>query len=261
MAGVIIPEWVIYVFYFLFAYAAITLPLFILMFVWFGKIIITFFKAKIKKGIILPVIGARTVDFQVAEFHEGLLETKQYGAFIADPHSIYIIKGTNIPIAFAYFRYGATLKPELVLAATILKNMGIENIEEAEKYAEALQKQGKSFALKIPEKAIIKWEDIIGFFKYNVNPTFIRSRIEKRVAAFLEEHRKFNWQILVYVGIFLFLGVIAFIVLQDYLQAGEWASKYAACMAELGKYKALVGEAVNQTAKATATKVTGVMVK
>jgi len=258
MAGIVIPEWVTYVFYALFAYAAITLPLIILMFVWFGKVIFALFKAKIKKGILLPVIGARTVDFQVAEFHEGLLETKQYGSFMADPNSIYIIKGTNIPIAFAYYRYGATLKPELVLAASILKNMGIENIEEAEQYAESLKKQGKSFALKLPEKAIIKWEDIIGFFKYNVNPTFIRSRIEKRVAAFLEEHRKFNWQILVYIGIFLFLGVVAYIILQDYLQAGQWASKYASCMAELGKYKALVGEAVNQTVKA---KVTGVIVK
>jgi hypothetical protein len=95
----------------------------------------TFLKAKLRhKAIIAARRRDRKIDHRCAdEYIQGLVMSKEYGAFIVDPDSVYTDKKSGIPILPVNAEIGITLNPRILRIIDGLKRAGIDNIEDAMK--------------------------------------------------------------------------------------------------------------------------------
>lgn len=133
-----VAESVLMTMFFMFIGAAILAAIFGIMFMLF--LILTpanvFLKAKFKRK---PLIAARRrdrkIDIHMADSYEqGLVISKEYGAFIVDPDAVYNEKKTGVPLLPVNAEIGLTLRESTLRMIDGLKQMGIDNIEEAEAY-------------------------------------------------------------------------------------------------------------------------------
>jgi hypothetical protein len=208
-----------------------------------------------RKGIpLLGVITkAGMIDFRVGRMSSGTIQTKKYGEFVVTPGSMYPSTDGKVPFGVAYSDYGATMNPRMFQAFTDLKEKGFENIDEAEEFFsrqiecekcgfngwpivkeikegkriidfkllcptckdEGKIKVKKNLTLDTPNNKTIRFQDVIGMFKYNINPNFIRARIERRAAELMAGLRKppFVWIILI-IGLIM-TGAVAYILINQ----------------------------------------------
>lgn len=126
-----------WVMFFLFIGAAVVAAVFIILFLLICLLTpaATFLKAKLKhKAIIAARRRDRKIDHRCAdEYIQGLVMSKEYGAFIVDPDSVYTDKKSGIPILPVNAEIGISLNPKILEIIDGLKRMGIDNIEDAMK--------------------------------------------------------------------------------------------------------------------------------
>lgn len=132
-----------------------------------------------------------TVQNVACKLKAGMAETKDSGRFIVTPGSVYRNKKTGLIELAAFADYGVTVNPNFPMVASRLKKEGLENITEAEAYNKKMVKEEKrSIAIPIPFMETVKFDDIIGFFKYNVSPHYIAAAVERRVTIALQGTRQ-----------------------------------------------------------------------
>jgi hypothetical protein len=140
------------------------------------------FKSSLRGTPILKVYRRdRTVQNITCKIKAGMAETADEGKFIITPDSVYRDKKTNLPVLAAFADYGVTIHPKMAMVATKLKKEKIKDIAEAEVMNADLMKSGHQIAIPIPDHETIKFDDIRGFFKYNVSPHYIAAAVERRV--------------------------------------------------------------------------------
>lgn len=74
-----------------------------------------------------------------------------------------------------------------------------------------------------PSHDTINFHDIVGFFKYNINPNFIKVRIERRIAEALAEQRDSFMQLLKWISMMSILVVcaaVAYVIIVQNAPAG-----------------------------------------
>lgn len=132
----------------------------------------------------------RTIERTTCKMSAGMADTKNDGTFMITPDSVYRDKKTGIPALSAFSDYGVTVNPKFAMVATKLKKEKIENISEAEKVNQELAEEGKQISIPVPLLETVKFDDIIGFFKYHVSPHYIASAVERRTVLGLRGVRQ-----------------------------------------------------------------------
>jgi len=103
------------------------------------------------------------------------------GFIYASPGTTRIHRESGVNASLAYIRYGATVSPEMVLATQILKqNKNIRTIEELE---EEFKKHGLDHIEIQPIGYTFAIENLIGFFKYMINPAMLFAFAKRCIAA------------------------------------------------------------------------------
>jgi len=161
-----------------------------------------------KKPLLLIVHSNNVAVIEPAEYKAGneIYVTRKRGAYYNTPKSTYLLYGGGT-IAVAYDRYAATLPREMIIFAQKARETGIENIEEAEK---------KDLAVELPPPnpgkirgETIRVQDIVGFFKYYLNPALLYATVERieaaARAAVVKKQSNIPW---LAIGIFIFLVLL-----------------------------------------------------
>lgn len=160
----------------------------------------------------------KSLEYVPSKITGSIAETKKHGLFVITPESVNREKKTGLAVLTAFADYGATIPPEMSAAAQEMKELGIENIEDAEKMDEELSKENKTLPpINIPFHKTIKFHDIIGWFKYNINPNFLLSVVERKVAIEMKKQRSFpiGW-ITAMAVLFVAAGIAVMIIMQAF---------------------------------------------
>jgi len=178
-----------------------------------GNPLLAIFKAKLMKTpLIILATKRRTLEFIAEKKSSDTVEDKQYGTFFVNPEGIFVTKN-GIPAGIAWEDFGILLTPEFVASTAQLKAQGINSILEADEVKEKVEKELE----KKPEEAgkfaklLLPIQSVNNFFRYNVNPKWIRARIAESAADLAEQYSKSNivkWILI--TGIFLVCAAIAY---------------------------------------------------
>jgi len=131
---------------------------------------INFFR---KKPIVLVVTSNLNARFLRAKYEHGLLKAGNLMFFVT-PQSSYQSEGYTVSIA--YDRFASVLPYKSILYAQKLRDLGIENLDEA-------KERGVDIELKLQNNDLrgetLRVQDIIRLFQYELNPSFINATLEK----------------------------------------------------------------------------------
>ena len=84
-------------------------------------------------GIVLR--NDKTMKFSQMRMEEGMAKDKKLGRFIIIPDSVYSAQN-GVRTFLAYYKYGVSIHPNFIRAATRLREKGIENIEQVDEISE-----------------------------------------------------------------------------------------------------------------------------
>lgn len=234
----------------------------IIFFLTLGSIPFTFMKAKIGGNPILAVWRKdKKIDLITGKFSEGMIESKK-GNWLVVPDSVGLFPN-SVAGAIAHQDYGVSLSPDFIRSVTAARlgvavNIGTDenpqytitkmrDYGELERFVEDWQKKNPDKELYVrtmnPGGSTLRIQDVVGFFKYNVNPTFIKSRVERKAAEIIAEQRKFpiKW---VFAFVMLILGVaIAYVIITQTMGQQAIAQQVADIFRQVGK----VPQIFNQT--------------
>jgi len=184
------------------------------------------------------------------DYTGGSLDTKNNGVFMTVPDSIYSTKN-GVATAIGYEDLGVTINPKHARLVQRLKQgievekedgskgtVKINNIDELEDYNELWKQQnkGESLILKIGGE-LIKVQDFIDYFKYNINPNFIQSKIENKLTQERLGERKINTQLFITLAMVFLIMAIGFMVINNYFKTSGYQDKWEACVKSLSQYK------------------------
>jgi len=152
------------------------------------------------------------------------LDLGKYGKAFLDPLAVYrTATKTKTNICFIYAPYGATLRPEIVVAAQKLKEQGLETLEQAEIENNEALKEGKELVVEVKDPVMVRVQDIVGYFKYTIGPQTLSEAIAYKVGETLSEFigptemklRGFGKIVLIIIGL-----AVAFFIVSTFFGGG-----------------------------------------
>jgi len=243
-------------------------------------------KAKIKgKSLLLNLTRDKKLKLESVENIAGMYRGKA-GQYMINPESVYH-NPAGVPVSIGYEHAGATLNPRHILfLQKILKegiptreivpeldkkgkpkldkegrpvikeikeyNKKIENIEELEKVAEDFKAQTGDDMFITHQGETLRIQDIINFFKYDVNPALMEAKLENRLAKERMDVRKFPIKFLLAVGPALIMITIAAMIIMGFINSQSSVQRLAECN---NKFAVAQGELI--TCKAQQKVITG----
>lgn len=82
----------------------------------------------------------------------------------------------------------------------------------------------------------LKLQAVENLFSHDINPGLIDAKIEKKTAAAIKKGN-FNPLYLLYFGGLILAAVVAYTMLSQHNQAGEWMTKATTCQSQLAQCK------------------------
>jgi len=74
----------------------------------------------------------------------------------------------------------------------------------------------------------LRIQDVLGFFKYDINPSYLDAKVEAEIAKQQRGQRQVPFQWVMIIGVIIIIGVIAFTIINGQLQNNQ-------CVAELAR--------------------------
>jgi len=215
------------------------------------------------KGVLGPLLRAKLfgmnnlillqkdkkLRFSAEKYSGGMIDTKDHGNFMVVPDSMYL-SPHGVPTAIAYSDIGTTINPKFVKFTKLLGNgieytnekgekvvQKFENITELEKFNEEWKKKHKDSLIVQAGGETLVLQDILNYFKYNINPSFIQSKIENKLAQERLGEKKFPIHILP-ILFFVIRGLaITYMVISNYQRGQGFEDKWAVCTQNLAQCK------------------------
>lgn len=215
-------------------------------------------KAKLKgRALLLNLTKDKRLKLEEVENIAGMYKGK-FGEYMINPESVYH-NPAGVPTSIGYEHAGATLNPKHIVFLQKIMEEGvpmvdgsgkefkqkIENIDELEDFAKWHKTNyGEDLILKYDGETL-RVQDILNFFKYNVNPSLMEAKIENKLAKERMDEKKLPLKIFLVIIPFMFTLVICFMILMNFLnsqgsvqQLTECSNKLAVSQGELTACKA-----------------------
>ena len=210
------------------------------------------------KGQALWIVITATRRFRLVpgKTEQRLFRAGDEGDYLIDPEASYMWPhGVSGSVAVA--TRGTSLNPDLVQAASNMKEAGIRTNAEMEAVYAELAAQGKDVEILPEEQSVVgrplRFGDVVDFFKYNLNPSYIQSTIKMSVARGLEGRKEFPVQIVLTMGILLICAGIAYLIIIGAQSSNTAATQLGACQGQLGSCLQQAGKVVTGAAATTTT--------
>jgi len=158
----------------------------------------------LRRPLLLIIRSDRVAEIKAAKYKHGLYVTNPAGVYVAAPNAALILKGAGTTIGVAFERYGSTIPRELMAYATEAKKAGIENLDEAENEGFEIEADGE----------VIRISDVIGFFKYNLNPQLLYAAVTQAAAAAKGKGMPIDLKVLIPLALIFLLIIMAMMYLQ-----------------------------------------------
>jgi len=208
------------------------------------------------KALWIIITATRRFKLVSGSTDQRLFQTGKDGSFIIDPEASFSWPhGVSGSIAIA--NRGCNLNPDLVQAATNLKEIGIGDSKALDTSVAELKAAGKD-ALALPaEQSIVgrplRFSDVSDFFHNNLNPSYIQSVIKMSVANALEGKKDFPIALVMGISILMICAGIAYLIITGAQSGSGSAQLLAQCQNQLAGCSARV-----VTPTATTTTVPGI---
>ena len=132
-----------------------------------------------KKPILVVIDSSMRAKIRTCDYDGQMLKTNN-GRYLVSPNSVYLLG--SVPLAIAYDRFAATLPHKLVLFSQKATDSGVEDLDEAER---------KDFRVDMLNGETLRVQDVVRFFRYDLNPSLLNAAIERIEAmAFSRALRK-----------------------------------------------------------------------
>lgn len=195
------------------------------------------------KAMWVLVTATRRFVFAVGDVSQRLFQTKNYGDYIIDPDASFMWPH-GVTGAIATTSRASSLSPDMVKAASAAKEYGMKSYKDLEEVKDRLDEKNKELELLPAAESTtgrpLRLNDIIGFFKHNLNPSYIQSVIKLSVAKELEGRRQFPTNIIIVVGILLVCAGVAYTIIVGAQSSNAAAVQLGQCQNQLAQYQSKV---------------------
>lgn len=190
----------------------------------------------------------------------GSVETKDNGVFMVVPDSMYHTKN-GLSSGIAYEDLGVTVNPKYANFVNELKNgleikqkdgsskkIKLENIEDLENYNKEFMEthNGKGLLISINGRTLVL-QDFINYFKYNINPNFIQSKIENKLNLERLGEKKVNTQLIITLAMAFLIMSIGYMVISNFLKNNSYETKYVQCREGLAQCQTARGGIISDS--------------
>jgi len=209
---------------------AFPIPFIILLFlIIYGvgfRMIKAFLTAKLKKSLVVFMVRRnRILDIVSGKYEAGTMDIPD-GVMLVNPDGVYRLPN-NLPAGISFEQYsGVNLTPEVIKASQQLRKEGFQNLQQVNEFVKELQENGNGEEKEKLKGFILEPIHAIQNFLLNIDASFIKSRIEKRVARELEGMRKTDWAKIVMLLVILMIGASIAVYILSMSQSTEmpgWA--------------------------------------
>lgn len=179
--------------------------------------------ARIKGRPILVVIRKdNSIALRVPNYEAGDLSDGTYGDYIIarseNPEYASVFSFPHgLAGAFVLDNVGMTLSPRLAYDIEKIRDAGILNTEEFELLLQRVERKEDTEEDKNIMKRFqsVNLTAVENFFKYNLNPNFYRSRLERRVARTLLEQRQIPWKWILIFLLIVLVGAVIYLMFSN----------------------------------------------
>lgn len=207
------------------------------------------------------------------EYKGGTFDTKKLGYFMAVPESFFQLPN-GMTAAMAISDMGVTINPKLARFAQRLKQgiplidkdgnpitdqnylkkfakwieigkindkeipiLKLDNIDDVDEFNTAYKNEYKENFIIPAGGDTLALQDIINYFKYNINPNFIQAKIENKLAQERIGKNQINFALLVPLAMVFLILAIGYMVISNFMNSQGYQDKWAACTSQLAACK------------------------
>jgi len=206
------------------------------------------------KAMWIIITATRRFKFVIGDLEQRVFSTKYFGSYLVDPEASFMWPH-GVSGAIANTSRGINLHPDIIKACTAAKEKGYENYKDLENAKDKNEVLVEGIDTSTGRPLLIN--DVIKYFKYNLNPSYIQSVIKLAVAREKEGRREFPTSIVLTIGILLVCAGVAYTIITG-AQSGKSAmAELGKCQSQLSQCQLRVVGPTTQTTTTTVPQATG----